>query len=100
MNEWQVIVIEGHERDVRAFVAGFLADRKADPTQVVFGDDVGLEPESLGARLRALLRGGHHAVLAPPEPASALATRSRVVATRSACAWPIDIRSPAPPSPS
>src|SRR6185503_15594362 len=73
MNEWQVIVIEGRERDVRAFVAGFLADRTADPTQVVFGDDVGLEPEPLGARLRGLLRGGHHAVLAPSEPASALA---------------------------
>ena len=73
MNEWQVIVIEGHQRDVRAFVAGFVADRKVDPTQVVFGDDVGLEPESLGARLRGLLRGGHHAMLAPSELASALA---------------------------
>ena len=73
MNEWHVIVIAGPERDVRAFVAGFLADRAADPAQVLFGDDIGLEPASLGERLRALLQGGHHAVLAPSELASALA---------------------------
>jgi hypothetical protein len=73
MNEWHVIVIAGHERDVRAFVAGFMADRAADPAHVVFGDDVELEPESLGARLHAFLRGGHHAVLALSELASAIA---------------------------
>jgi len=72
MHDWHVIVIEGPERDVRAFVARFLADRGADPASVVFGDDVDLEDESLVERLRALLRGGHHALLAPAELTPAL----------------------------
>jgi hypothetical protein len=73
MSNWHVIVVEGHERDLRGFVSGFLADRGADPTRVVFGDDVGLERESLHERLRALLRGGHHALLVPDDLAAALA---------------------------
>jgi hypothetical protein len=72
MSDWHVIVVEGRERDVRAFVSGFLADRRADATAVVFGDDVGLEHESLHERLRALLKGGHHAVLAPDDLAGPL----------------------------
>jgi hypothetical protein len=72
MSDWHVIAVEGREGDLRAFVSGFLADRQADPTRVVFGDDVGLEHESLHARLRALLKGGHHAVLAPDELAGPL----------------------------
>lgn len=73
MSSWHVIVVEGHERDLRAFVSGFLADRGADPDRVVFGDDVGLEPTSLHERLRALLHGGHHALLVPDDLATALA---------------------------
>jgi len=65
MSEWHAIVVEGHKDAVRAFVAGFLADRGLDSSAVMLGDDVGLEHESLGERLRALLRGGHHVVLAP-----------------------------------
>ena len=72
MGNWHVIVVEGSERDLRAFVSGFLADRGADPTRVVFGDDVGLESESLHERLRALLRGGHHALIVPDDLATAL----------------------------
>ena len=73
MNDWHMIVIEGRERDVRAFVSGCLADRQADPSRVVFGEDVGLEPESLGARLRALLQGGHHVALTTAELATTIA---------------------------
>ena len=72
MGNWHVIVVDGPERELRAFVSGFLADRTADPTAVVLGDDVGLEKGSLGDRMRALLHGGHHAVLVPDELASAL----------------------------
>jgi hypothetical protein len=72
MADWHVIAIEGRERDLRAFVSGFLADRGADPARVVFGDDVGLEHESLHERLRALLRGGHHALLVADDLATAL----------------------------
>jgi hypothetical protein len=73
MGNWHVIVVEGRERDLRGFVSGFLADRGADPTRVVFGDDVGLEQESLHERLRALLHGGHHALIVPDDLAAPLA---------------------------
>ena len=72
MGNWHVIVIDGPERELRAFVAGFLADRKADPSALVLGDDVGLEKGSLGDRMRALLHGGHHALLVPEVLATAL----------------------------
>ena len=67
MSEWHAIVVEGHEDAVRAFVAGFLADRGLDSSAVMLGDDIGLEHEAFGERLHALLRGGHHVVLAPTE---------------------------------
>lgn len=47
MGNWHVIVVDGPERELRAFVAGFLADRTAAQTAVVFGHDVGLEQGSL-----------------------------------------------------
>ena len=72
MSDWHAIVVEGGEREVRSFVAGFLADRQMDPAAVILGDDVGLEPESLVERLRALLRGGHHALLVPHDLAAPL----------------------------
>jgi len=72
MADWYMIVIEGSERDLRAFVSGFLADRGADPARVAFVDDVGLERESLHERLRALLHGGHHALIVPDDLATAL----------------------------
>jgi hypothetical protein len=67
MGNWHVIVVEGREGDLRAFVAGYLGDRGAEPTRVVFGDDVRLQRESLHERLRALLRGGYHAIVVPDE---------------------------------
>jgi hypothetical protein len=72
MGNWNVIAVDGPERELRAFVAGFLADRKAEQSAVVLGDDVGLETGSLGDRMRALLDGGQHAVLVPDELAPAL----------------------------
>lgn len=72
MSDWHAIVVEGGERELRGFVAGFLADRQTDPSRVVLGDDAGLEHESLVERLRALLRGGHHAVLVPEDLAAPL----------------------------
>ena len=60
MNEWHAIVIDGAERAVRAFVAGVLGDRGAAPDAAVFAKDVGVKPESLGERLRALLGAERH----------------------------------------
>ena len=72
MGNWHVVAVEGSNRELRAFVAGFLADRKADPSAIVLGDDVGLEKGSLGDRMRALLHGGHHAILVSDELAGPL----------------------------
>jgi len=72
MGNWHVIVVEGPERELRAFVSGFLTHRKADPSSVVVGDDVDLEKGSLGDRVRALLHDGHHALLVPDAFATAL----------------------------
>ena len=72
MGNWNVIAVDGPERELRAFVSGYLADRKVEPSAAVLGDDVGLEEGSLGDRMRALLHGGHHAVLVPDELATAL----------------------------
>jgi len=72
MSDWHVIAVDGPERELRAFVSGYLADRKVEPSAAVLGDDVGLEEGSLGDRMRALLHGGHHAVLVPDELATAL----------------------------
>jgi hypothetical protein len=73
MANWHVIAVDGSERELRAFVSGLLAARNADPSAIVFGDDVGLEGGSLGDRMRGLLHGGHHATLAPDPLADALA---------------------------
>ena len=72
MSEWHAIVVEGGEREVRGFVVGFLADRQVDPASAVLGDDVGLERESLVEQLRALMKGGHHAILVPHDLAAPL----------------------------
>jgi DNA-binding transcriptional regulator YbjK len=55
---------------LRAFVSGFLADRKAEPSAVVLGDDVGLENaacecyEAVATEYRALF-GEYPLNLAP-----------------------------------
>ena len=72
MSTWQAVVVEGQERDLRAFVAGFTGDRGVDPASVVLGDDVGLEVGSIGEWLLELVGQGHHVVLAPEALATAL----------------------------
>ena len=66
---WHLIAVDGPERDLRAFVAGFLADRKAPPSSVAVGDDVGLATAS-GSR--APVDDGRHALLVPDHLAGAL----------------------------
>ena len=74
MSDWHAIVIDGGEAAVRGFVAGFLGDRGADPSRILVGKDVGVEPETFGERVRTLLTGGrHHLVLVPDDLVAALA---------------------------
>jgi hypothetical protein len=63
MAERDVIVVDGPDETLRAFVAGFLAGQGADRTSVVYGSDLPLVHESIGERLRALLPGGRHEAL-------------------------------------
>jgi hypothetical protein len=70
---WHEVVLEGREVAVRAFVTGFLAGFGGRGGGV-FGADVGLEPESLGARVRELFSAGtHHVFFAPTDLVAALA---------------------------
>lgn len=73
MSTWQAVVVEGQERTLRAFVAGFAGDRGVDPASVVLGDDVDLEIGSIGEWLLELVARGHHVVLAPEPLGAALA---------------------------
>ena len=70
MTAWHELVVEGAERTLRAFVAGFLAGR-GEHAGGVFGSDVGLAAGSLGERLKALLAAGSHHVFLAPEPLDA-----------------------------
>ena len=72
MSTWQAVVVEGPERDLRAFVAGFTGERGIDPASVVLGEDVGLEVGSIGEWLLELVGQGHHVVLAPEALGAAL----------------------------
>jgi hypothetical protein len=72
MSGWEAVVVDGRERDLRAFVAGFTGDRGVDPASVVLGDDVDLEAGSIGEWLLDLIGEGHHVVLAPAPLADAL----------------------------
>jgi len=72
MSTWQAVVVEGQERDLRAFVAGVTGDRGVDPASIVLGDDVGLEVGSIGEWLLELIGQGHHVVLAPAALGAAL----------------------------
>jgi len=73
MSTWTAVVVDGRERDLRAFIAGFTGDRGVDPASVVLGDDVGLEAGTIGEWLLELIGTGHHVVLAPAVLADALA---------------------------
>src|SRR5213596_3606947 len=79
MTAWHELVVEGAERTLRAFVAGFLAGR-GEHAGGVFGSDVALAAGSLGERLRALFAAGSHHVFLAPAPlavAQALGERGR-----------------------
>jgi hypothetical protein len=81
MAGWEVITVDGPERECRALVAAFLADRAADPWAVVLGDDVGLR------------EGGGHAVLAldvlAAELAEAFARGGPAVGLRAVARRPV-----------
>jgi hypothetical protein len=66
MSDWHVMVIEGGERDVRAFVVDFMGKRPVEPTPVVLADDLEVDTAALADRLRTLRAGGQ-AVLVPDE---------------------------------
>jgi hypothetical protein len=70
MPGWYEIVIEGAAKAARAFVIGFMAGREV-PHAVFIGDDLALEPASLGERLRELLTAGSHHVFLVPEHVAA-----------------------------
>src|SRR5438093_2338987 len=53
MTAWHELVVEGAERTLRAFVAGFLAGR-GEHAGGVFGSDIALAAGSFGERLKAL----------------------------------------------
>jgi len=83
MTAWHELVVEGAERTLRAFVAGFLAGR-GEHAGGVFGSDIALAAGSFGERLKALFAAGSHQVFLAPEPlavplARALGERGREV---------------------
>ena len=63
MADRHAIVIEGPDKTLRAFTAGFLAGRGEARGAVLHGPDVGVETGSFGERLHSLLHGGRHEVL-------------------------------------
>jgi hypothetical protein len=94
MPGWYELVIEGAAKAARAFVTGFAAGREA-PHAVFVGDDLELEPASLGARLRDLFTAGsHHVFLVPDALAAPLEAAIRAcgadVAVRLERSRPID----------
>src|SRR5947199_10686350 len=70
MTDWYELVVEGAERTLRAFVAGFLAGR-GERAGGDFGSDVALELGSPGERLRALFAARSHQIFLAPHPLAA-----------------------------
>jgi hypothetical protein len=66
MSDWHAMVLEGGEREVRAFVVEFMAKRPAEPRPVVLADDLQVDVAALADRLATLCKGGQ-AVLVPDE---------------------------------
>src|SRR5437879_1587809 len=83
MTAWHELVVEGAERTLRAFVAGFLAGR-GEHAGGVFGSDIALAAGSFGERLKALFAAGSHQVFLAPEP---LAVPSRGRSASAAGSW-------------
>lgn len=72
MEPWHELVIRGSEDAVRAFAVGVAAGCGATASPM-FGGQIGLEPEGLGERVRALFaQGSHHVVLGPAALATAI----------------------------
>jgi hypothetical protein len=63
MADRDVIIVDGPDDAVRAFVAGFLAGRGVGRDAVMYGNDLPLVHGSLRERLRAHLPGGRHEAL-------------------------------------
>ena len=63
MPERDVMVVDGPDDALRAFVAGFLAGRAVARGAVVYGSDLPLAHGSLSERLRARLPDGRHEAL-------------------------------------
>src|SRR5262249_17911681 len=63
VDDGDVIVVDGRDEVVQAFVTGFLAGQGAGREAVMFGRDLPLDHGSLGERLRSLLPGGRHEAL-------------------------------------
>jgi hypothetical protein len=72
MRIWHEIVVEGQEKALRAFVAGFQTAR-GRRVSVFYGSDFELETGSFSERLRELFASGsHHLLFAPKEVATLL----------------------------
>jgi hypothetical protein len=68
MSPWHEVTVRGPERLARAFVAGWLAGRRAGGDAVVlFHGDLDLEGPSVGERLRELLSLGGTCILLVPD---------------------------------
>jgi hypothetical protein len=75
MRVWHELVVEGAERTLRAFVAGFLAG-SGEHAGGVFGSDIALAAGSLGERLKALFAAGSHQVFLAPEALAVAVARA------------------------
>jgi len=65
VSAWEEIVVQGPEKVLRAFIAGFRAGRGPGSDAFLAGD-FDLEPESFSARIRDLFAAGsHHVVFCP-----------------------------------
>lgn len=65
MSAWEEIIVQGPERALRAFIAGFRAGRGGG-SDAFLGADFDLEPSSFSTRIRELFAAGsHHLVFCP-----------------------------------
>src|SRR5438034_11330704 len=67
MTAWHELVVEGAERTLRSYGAGFQSGR-VEQAGSVFGSDIALSAGSFGERLKALFAAGSHQVFLAPEP--------------------------------
>jgi hypothetical protein len=65
VTDWLQIEVEGNERVLRAFVAGFCRGR-GRPSAALYGRDCGVATELFSERVRELFAAGHHELLYAP----------------------------------